>query len=270
MTHSADSIFLAFLIGMPGFRQPDVHWGWWKDPPEAPKDHDSAEAFHNILCPFVAYSPWCFYRSWLCARPHLQRLIRHQQVCRSEQAGQFSRTAKCMAMARSSPLPDANTERWYTATVPATVLAVQVAAGEFKDPFVGTNLRSIPGTSYPQGDNFSNIDMPADSPYHCGWWYRKAFHVAASERGKTFLIHFGGINYRADIWLNGQKIADSTQVQGAYRTYEFDVTKMLKPGHENVLAVETFAPTPTDLGINWVDWNPCPPDKDMDFGDRSH
>jgi exo-1,4-beta-D-glucosaminidase len=158
---------------------------------------------------------------------------------------------------------DAHTEGWYTATVPATVLAVQVAAGEFKDPFVGTNLRSIPGTSYPQGDNFSNIDMPADSPYHCGWWYRKAFHVAASERGKTFWIRFGGINYRADIWLNGQKIADSTQVQGAYRTYEFDVTKALKPGHENVLAVETFAPTPTDLGINWVDWNPCPPDKDM-------
>jgi len=30
-----------------------------------------------------------------------------------------------------------------------------------------------------------------------------------------------------------------------------------------VLAVETFAPTEKDLGINWVDWNPCPPDKDM-------
>ena len=158
---------------------------------------------------------------------------------------------------------DAHTEGWYTATVPATVLAVQVAAGEFKDLFVGTNLRSIPGTSYPQGDNFSNLEMPADSPYRCGWWYRKTFHVAATERGKTFWMHFGGINYRADIWLNGQKIADSKQVQGAYRTYEFDVTNVLKPGHENVLAVETFAPTPTDLGINWVDWNPCPPDKDM-------
>ncbi|WP_433974392.1 glycosyl hydrolase 2 galactose-binding domain-containing protein [Tunturiibacter lichenicola] len=159
--------------------------------------------------------------------------------------------------------PDVHTEGWYTATVPATVLAVQVAAGEFKDLFVGTNLRSIPGTSYPQGDNFSNLEMPGDSPYRCGWWYRKTFHVAATERGKTFWMRFSGINYRADIWLNGQKIADSTQVQGAYRTYEFDVTKALKPGHENVLAVETFAPTPTDLGINWVDWNPCPPDKDM-------
>ncbi|WP_433983650.1 hypothetical protein RBB78_22220 [Tunturiibacter empetritectus] len=92
--------------------------------------------------------------------------------------------------------------------------AVQVAAGEFKDPFVGTNLRSIPGTSYPLGENFSNLDMPADSPYRCGWWYRKSFHVAASERGKTLWLRFGGINYRADIWLNGRKIADSDQVQG--------------------------------------------------------
>jgi len=160
-------------------------------------------------------------------------------------------------------LPGARTDGWYSATVPATVLAVQVAAGEFKDPYVGTNLRSIPGTSYPLGENFSNLEMPVDSPYRCGWWYRKAFRVAASERGKTFWMRFGGINYRADIWVNGQKIADSSQVQGAYRTYEFDVTKALKAGEENVLAVETFAPTPTDLGINWVDWNPCPPDKDM-------
>ena len=50
---------------------------------------------------------------------------------------------------------------------------------------------------------------------------------------------------------------------GAYRTYDFDVTELLKPGKPNMLAVETFAPTEKDLGINWVDWNPCPPDKDM-------
>src|ERR1700722_20887758 len=80
--------------------------------------------------------------------------------------------------------PGAHTEGWYSATVPATVLALQVAAGEFKDIFVGTNLRSIPGTSYPQGENFSNLDMPADSPYRCGWWYRKAFNIPATERGK--------------------------------------------------------------------------------------
>jgi len=155
-------------------------------------------------------------------------------------------------------------ENWLMATVPSTVLAAQAAAGAVPDPYYGANLRQIPGTSYPIGQNFSNLPMPQDSPYHCGWWYRKEFTApAASAQQDRFWLHFGGINYRAEIWLNGHRIADSTQVAGAYRTYDFDVTNLLRPGKTNVLAVETFAPTEKDLGINWVDWNPCPPDKDM-------
>ena len=65
------------------------------------------------------------------------------------------------------------------------------------------------------------------------------------------------------MWLNGKRIADRSTVAGAYRTYDFDVTDLLKGGASNVVAVKTFAPTEKDLGINWVDWNPCPPDKDM-------
>jgi exo-1,4-beta-D-glucosaminidase len=155
-------------------------------------------------------------------------------------------------------------ENWLMATVPSTVLAAQAAAGAVPDPYYGANLRQIPGTSYPIGQNFSNLPMPQDSPYHCGWWYRKEFTApAASAQQDRYWLHFGGINYRAEIWLNGHRIADSTQVAGAYRTYDFDVTNLLRPGKTNVLAVETFAPTEKDLGINWVDWNPCPPDKDM-------
>ena len=154
-------------------------------------------------------------------------------------------------------------DRWITATVPATVLAAQVAAGEFKDPYYGMNLRNIPGTSYPVGHNFSNLDVPEDSPYHCGWWYRKEFSIPAADKGKTIWLHFGGINYRADVWVNGKKVADKAQVAGAYRTYDFDVTGFVETGKPNVVAVETFAPEAKDLGINWVDWSPCPPDKDM-------
>jgi exo-1,4-beta-D-glucosaminidase len=154
-------------------------------------------------------------------------------------------------------------EGWYATSVPATVLATQVAAGTYKEPYFGTNLRNIPGTSYPVGHNFADLPMPDDSPYRCGWWYRKTFTVPASEKGRTLWLRFGGINYRADIWVNGKRVADKTQVAGAYRTYEFDVTDKVMPGKPNVVAVETFAPTEKDLGINWVDWNPCPPDKDM-------
>ena len=138
-----------------------------------------------------------------------------------------------------------------------------MASGEFKDPYFGINLRKIPGTGYPIGENFSNLPMPTDSPYHCGWWYRKQVVIPAAARGRTLWLRFDGINYRANIWMNGKRVADSSQVAGAYRTYEFDVTQYAALGRANVIAVESFAPTEKDLGINWVDWNPCPPDKDM-------
>ncbi|HEY6488727.1 MAG TPA: sugar-binding domain-containing protein [Terracidiphilus sp.] len=171
---------------------------------------------------------------------------------------------KLQATGEAIAAPGFSIDGWLKASVPSTVLAAQVAAGVFPDPYFGDNLRKIPGTSYPVGHNFSNLPMPADSPYRCGWWYRKEFTApAASESGQRFWLHFGGINYRGELWLNGHKIADASTIAGAYRTYDFDVTDFLKPGKDNVLAVETTAPTEKDLGINWVDWNPCPPDKDM-------
>jgi|CZKL01.1.fsa_nt_gi exo-1,4-beta-D-glucosaminidase len=159
---------------------------------------------------------------------------------------------------------DFKPEGWIKTSVPSTVLAAQAAAGIIPDPYYGNNLRQIPGTSYGIGQNFSNQPMSPDSPYRCGWWYRKAFTApAVSVQQDRFWLHFGGINYRAEVWLNGHRVADTNTIAGAYRTYDLDVTDSLKPGRENILAVETFAPTEKDLGINWVDWNPCPPDKDM-------
>ena len=155
-------------------------------------------------------------------------------------------------------------EGWLKTAVPSTVLAAQAGAGVYPDPYFGMNLRQIPGTTYPIGAVFANLPMPQDSPYRCGWWYRSEFMTpAGTKEGGRQWLHFGGINYRGDIWLNGHKVADSTAVAGAYRTYDFDVTTYLKRDGRNVLAVETFAPTEKDLGINWVDWNPCPADKDM-------
>lgn len=61
---------------------------------------------------------------------------------------------------------------WYSATIPSTVLAAQVAAGDFKDPYFADNLRKILGMSYPIGKNFAELPMSKDSPYACSWWYR--------------------------------------------------------------------------------------------------
>ncbi len=157
-----------------------------------------------------------------------------------------------------------STDGWLKTSVPNTVLAAQADAGVLPDPYFGMNLRNLPGTDYPIGANFSQLPMAQDSPYRCGWWYRDEFTApAVAFSNERVWLHFGGINYRGEIWLNGHRIADTRTVAGAFRTYDFDVTPYLKPGKKNVLAVETFAPTEKDLGITWVDWNPCPPDKDM-------
>ena len=152
---------------------------------------------------------------------------------------------------------------WHDVTVPTTVVAALVKDKTLPDPFFATNLRKFPGVTYPVGGNFSNIAMQPDSPYAVSWWYRKRFAVPASYAGKTVWLNFKGINYRANVWLNGKQIANSNSIAGAWRTYELNVTNAAKPGAENVLAVQVFAPTENDLAITFVDWNPAPPDKNM-------
>ena len=152
---------------------------------------------------------------------------------------------------------------WYLVSVPTTVVSALVKQKVLPDPMFGMNLRQFPGVGYPIGANFSNLPMPPDSPYLVSWWYRKAFTLPAEYRAKTVWLNFRGINYRANIWLNGKQIAKSDDVAGAWRTYEFDVTGIAKPDGENVLAVQVFAPAEKDLAITFVDWNPAPPDKNM-------
>jgi exo-1,4-beta-D-glucosaminidase len=152
---------------------------------------------------------------------------------------------------------------WHAVTVPSTVVAALVGDGTYPDPYFGLNLRSIPGMSYPIGKMFSVLPMPAGSPFRCSWWYRTEFPTPEKSADGRIWLHFDGINYRANIWLNGQKIAGTAEVAGAYRTYQFDITSLVLRDRSNVLAVEVFAQTEKDLGINWVDWNPTPPDKNM-------
>jgi len=159
--------------------------------------------------------------------------------------------------------PGFQPKNWYTVTIPTTVVAALVAHKVYPDPFFGTNLRSFPGVTYPVGANFSNIPMQQDSPFIVPWWYRKEFVLPASFKGKSIWLNFRGINYRANIWLNGKQIAKSDDVAGAWRTYEFNITDASILGKTNVLAVQVFSPTDTDLAITFVDWNPAPPDKNM-------
>ncbi|MGB2677048.1 MAG: sugar-binding domain-containing protein [Candidatus Acidiferrum sp.] len=151
---------------------------------------------------------------------------------------------------------------WHSAEIPGTVVGALVSDKTLADPNYAMNLKAFPGFVLTGEQPFSNLDMPADSPFRCSHWFRLEFGAPRGYVNKQAWLHFLGINYRANIWVNGQKIADSADVAGAYRAYEFNIKSLLR-AKENAVAVEVFAPEKTDLGLTWVDWNPTPPDKDM-------
>jgi exo-1,4-beta-D-glucosaminidase len=154
-------------------------------------------------------------------------------------------------------------DNWYKTSIPATVLAALVDNEVYPDPYFGMNLRSIPGTDYPLNRNFSNLSMSEDSPFRVPWWYRTEFQLPPDFDNKSLQLHFKGINFRANIWLNGKLLADSSEVAGVFRVYEFDIKDYVIHNGTNYLAVEVFAPRKDDLAITWVEWNPAPPDKNM-------
>jgi exo-1,4-beta-D-glucosaminidase len=152
---------------------------------------------------------------------------------------------------------------WYPAKVPATVVTALVQDEVYDDPNFGTNVQHFPGMEHPAKDYFNNVMFPPESPFRVPWWYRTEFRDPGRHAGRHVWLQFDGINFRADIWVNGSRIADATQVAGMYRTYEFEITDVVKADAANVLALEVIPPQPTDLALNFADVNPTLPDKNM-------
>ncbi len=133
---------------------------------------------------------------------------------------------------------------WFPVNVPSTVLTGLVANRVYPDPYSGMNNMLIPDASdefnkkynLEQYSHIPNVANPWKKPY----WYRTSFKVPAADKGRHFQLIFKGINYRAAVWMNGQPIADSTQMVGMFAEYSFDVSKQIKAGEENVLAVKIY------------------------------
>ena len=159
--------------------------------------------------------------------------------------------------------PGFHPDGWHKASVPTTVVAALIADGTYPDPYLGMNLKSLPGMDYSPASFFADQAMPTDSPFRCSWWFRTEFRMPVQAGRSTTWLHFDGINYRANVWLNGEKIADAHDVAGMMRVFEFNASKYLTAAKLNALAIEVFAPEKNDLAMTWVDWNPTPPDKDM-------
>ncbi len=138
---------------------------------------------------------------------------------------------------------------WYKVSVPTTIIAGLLANKAYDfDPFYEMNFEKLKDSS---------LDKP--------WWFRKEFTLPVSEKGKNVVLKLHGINYKANVWLNGVLIADSTRIMGPFRIIELDVTKNIKSAGNNVLALEIKRPVNPqkhggDLAIDYADWIHYPPD----------
>jgi exo-1,4-beta-D-glucosaminidase len=189
----------------------------------------------------------------------VQTLARHAVICLNE-GWSLQSSAKLSASGAQLSKASTKAEGWYKTSIPATVLGTLVEAGEYPDPFVGTNLREIPGQG-PLAENFSNHPMPEGSPFAVPWWFRREFKVP--KGADRVVLRFDGVNYRANLWLNGELVADNKHITGAYRGFEFDISERVDRAGVNVIALEIEAPTSCELALTWVDWNPSPPDKNL-------
>ncbi len=147
-------------------------------------------------------------------------------------------SCKLAAKAEAISLPGFDDSKWHPAIVPGTVVGSLVADKTLPDPNYGINLNSFPGAFTNNKIQAANLDMPAGSPFRCSHWFRTEFAAPAASANRAVWLHFLGINYRANIWLNGKQLADRNAVAGAYRAYEFHIGELLNKPGKNALAVE--------------------------------
>ena len=135
-----------------------------------------------------------------------------------------------------------NDDKWYPIhRMPATVLEILQEDGVYPDLYFGKNL----------------LEKVPQDLYNQDWWYRTTFDAPVDD---FYTLGFQGINYRAQIWLNGEKIADNKQVAGMYAAHNLNVTRWIKPGSKNVLAIKVTPEqliqdvTGVELADSWFDW----------------
>ncbi len=122
--------------------------------------------------------------------------------------------------------PDFDASWWIDATVPGVVQSDLIRAGRIPDPYVNMNAQQIEW-------------VPARD-----WVYAKKFTVPASVKGRKVRLHFEGIDYSADIYLNGRHLGHS---ENAFIPFEFDVTDILNYEDENRVVV-ILDPAPAEIG----------------------
>lgn len=157
------------------------------------------------------------------------------------------------ALQSSSSLPEdiaslaktgVDTSSWHHVPVSkCTLMGCLLEIGVYNDEelWYSDNLRSI---------NWGQFTVP--------WVYRHEFSLAPEE-GRHFILQTNGITSRADIYLNGELVADKQVQSGSYTGRDYDITDLVT--ETNALVVQAHQTDfYYDLALGFIDWNPWPAD----------
>ncbi|HXN23473.1 MAG TPA: glycoside hydrolase family 2 TIM barrel-domain containing protein [Candidatus Dormibacteraeota bacterium] len=90
----------------------------------------------------------------------------------------------------------------------------------------------------------SKLSGIGDTAFHPWVWYSREFRLPADWKGRRVLLHFGAVDYRSQVWVNGRFAGGH---EGGNTPFQFDITSLLD-GDSNVLTVRAEDP-PTDRYI---------------------
>ena len=118
---------------------------------------------------------------------------------------------------------------WLPARVPGTVLTTLLENHMYPAPEFGLNNNLIPDI-HEVGNDFYT------------YWFTRQFNINNLPEGRNVWLNFRGINYKAEIFLNGKRINRNTH-EGMFLRKTFNITPYLRTDAPNVLAVLVYPPT---------------------------
>jgi hypothetical protein len=119
---------------------------------------------------------------------------------------------------------------WIPATVPGTVLTTLINHGIFGDPFFGMNNALIPDISETGNDYYT-------------YWFVNEFKINDIKKDEQFWLQLRGVNYGAEIYLNGKKLNKNTHY-GMFLRQFYNISALINKNGKNCLAILVLPPNP--------------------------
>jgi len=183
----------------------------------------------NVVIMLLAFT-WVFVAS-AAGKQEAPAKAAKETKQREDLAGEWMMQSSFLEPGAGTDLsqPGCATKNWHRVQVPTTVLNALTKAGVYPDLRIGLNAYQIPDSSdeFNAKHDLAKFSHLPDkrNPWRDPWWFRHEFTLPELSTGRHVWLHFDSINYRAEVWLNGNKVADREQMVSMNQRFVFDVSR---------------------------------------------